>query len=604
MAIITTFMMAFTMGSTAFAADNNTHSISLNPNDTHTYRVFQVLTGTLAKEGETALGNPAWGADVVANPGDVNYFIAQITATDPKPSEQQIADLVASKVDTTKQGQGTVDKDHSITNLATGYYVMIDETDLKEYGTDTKKIDTQALHVVQVVNDIENMTIKWGTTEDTKIIVSDTLGDINNHVINGNADNVSIGDTVNFQITAVIPSNADLYNYFYFIINDKLDNGLTLDSDNISVSYKESKSATESNPMTKVTDYILKTGNDADPYSFQIGLTNAKSLKGKVIVVTYSAVLNDKATIGETANKNESTVTYSNNPNHVYNGENKNPGFPAEGDTSAMGETPKTETETYTTGIEIQKVDESGKVLTGAEFELSGVGVKTVLTREETFNPDDNGTYYKLKNGTYTKEAPTLDDYMKQSDGATSGYVEDADYTDDDKVVINNKTYRPYVPSEDAGKVVYILMHGNGDLYESTSQKYTKTITKTTANETTNNKIKMTVDSNGLVRFDGLGEGTYTIKETTTPAGYNTMNDMTVTVGFNADNTPKWSVTSGSGTYDQTEGIIKVTIENNKGTELPSTGGIGTTIFYIVGGVMVAGAVVFLLTKRRIAGNE
>jgi LPXTG-motif cell wall-anchored protein len=51
-------------------------------------------------------------------------------------------------------------------------------------------------------------------------------------------------------------------------------------------------------------------------------------------------------------------------------------------------------------------------------------------------------------------------------------------------------------------------------------------------------------------------------------------------------------------------GDVMTPISNTQGTELPSTGGIGTTIFYIVGGVMVAGAVIFLLTKRRIAGNE
>ena len=49
----------------------------------------------------------------------------------------------------------------------------------------------------------------------------------------------------------------------------------------------------------------------------------------------------------------------------------------------------------------------------------------------------------------------------------------------------------------------------------------------------------------------------------------------------------------------QEDGTFKITIDNNKGTELPSTGGIGTTIFYVLGTVLVLGAAVLLISKRR-----
>ena len=604
MALVITIAMVLGMTSmTAFAAD--THTITVSPTDTHTYKIYQVLTGTLSEEGSKQLGNPAWGADVIAEPGNVNDFITSITAAGI--SEQDIAQLVGAKVDTTK-GSGPVDKDHPATGLATGYYVLIDTTTLEKYGSDPEKIDTKALNVVYVVNDISNMAIKWGTTEDKKEIVSDTLGkDEGTNTINGATDNVSVGDTVNYKITAKVPANADKYNYFYFVVNDTLDKGLTLTNGTIKV-YKGS--VDDANLLTEGTvtgsgtdqtvtgDYLLKTGDAASPNTFQVALTDAKSHAGEDIIVTYSAVLNKDAVIGETPNKNTSTVTYSNNPNHDYDGDNY-PGFPDQKDKDALGETPKTETETYTTGIEIQKVDENGKPLTGATFEISGLSTKTVLTVSEVFEADENGDYYKLKNGKYTKEAPTTEQTMEPAEtGATTGYViaEEGDVIGSDAIVVGEVTYRPYVPETDTGKTIYVLVNGNADQYED--GKYKKTVETKTENTATDHKVALAVDANGIVRFDGLGAGTYTIKETVTPQGYNTLADQTVTVTFTADGTPKWSF-DGNGAYDQGEGIYKMEIENNKGTELPETGGIGTTIFYVVGAILVLGAGVVLITRRR-----
>jgi fimbrial isopeptide formation D2 family protein/LPXTG-motif cell wall-anchored protein len=594
---MTTFMMVFTMGGTAFAADDSTHSISLSSGDTHTYRVFQVLTGTLAEEGDNQLGNPVWGADVIANPGSVDAFIAQITATNT--TEEQIASLVAAKVNTDGDGRGTVDKDHPITGLATGYYVLVDVTELDQLNESS---DTRALHVVKVLNDVTDMAIKWETTEVNKIIASDTLGkdgdDLN--TINGKNDNVSVGDTVNYQITAKVPENANQYNYFIFVINDTLDNGLTLEEDSIKV-YKDS--VKPSNLLAKDTNYGLKTGADAGDFSFQVGLKGAKSYANKNIIVTYSAVLNENANIGSTSNDNTSTVTYSNNPNHNYNGEN-NPAFPASVDDDAMGETPASVTKTYTTGIEIAKVDQDNKVLTGAKFTLSGTSIKSVVTEGEVFEEDENGTYYKLNDGTYTTDEPTTEgQYMVLTDGATSGYVIDASYDGEDKVIVDGTTYRPYAPATDEGQDVYVLHNGNADLYTSTEIKYKKTTGKVVKDVAENHSIELAVNENGIVEFDGLGAGIYTITETQTPAGYNTIDPIQVTISFDNNTTDKWSITGIEGSSYE-NGVFKITIKNNKGTALPSTGGIGTTIFYIVGGIMVAGAVVFLLTKRRMVGNE
>ena len=55
---------------------------------------------------------------------------------------------------------------------------------------------------------------------------------------------------------------------------------------------------------------------------------------------------------------------------------------------------------------------------------------------------------------------------------------------------------------------------------------------------------------------------------------------------------------------DTETGIVNTTIENNKGATLPETGGIGTTIFYALGGLLTVGAVVLLVTKKRMSADE
>lgn len=585
-----TLFMAFALAVPAWAADP-TYTITVPAGDTHEYKIYQVLTGTLSAADSKELGNPEWGADVVANPGEVDAFIASLEGK----TEAQIANLVSAKVDTTKAGQGTVSYGEPKSGLAAGYYVLVDVTD------PLGKNDTKSLNVVKVVGNV-TFNKKWDTTSDDKEIVSDTLGkdDATTNAIGKDDNNVSVGDTVNYKITAKVPAKATDYNYFYFIINDTLSEGLTLDADSIKV-YKGSVATANELPTTA---YQVKTKTaDGIDETFQVALNDAKSLAGQDIIVTYSAVLNENAVIGG-PNPNTSTVKFSNNPNDDYDGQNY-PGFPDEDEDGAFGETPETETRTYTTGIEIQKVDQDGNVLTGATFELSGQSTKTVLTVAEEFVVDnENGVYYKLNDGTYTKTAPTTTgEYMKPAEpGATAGYVIDDTATAETEGYkeVGGVKYRPYVPQTDQGKDIYVLTTGNGHLYDSTTTKYKKTTTKTTNDATTTHKAEMAVDENGLARFDGLGAGTYTIHEKVTPDGYNTLPDLTVTVTFDENGTQKFTFTGGEGTYDAAEGIYKIKIQNNKGTELPETGGIGTTLFYIVGGIMVVAAGALLITKKRV----
>ncbi|MBQ9028372.1 MAG: LPXTG cell wall anchor domain-containing protein [Lachnospiraceae bacterium] len=98
----------------------------------------------------------------------------------------------------------------------------------------------------------------------------------------------------------------------------------------------------------------------------------------------------------------------------------------------------------------------------------------------------------------------------------------------------------------------------------------------------------------------------YTFTEIAAPNGYNKLEEpVTVTISFTApskakDGTEKceWKA-DGDSVFDSENGIVTVTIENNAGSTLPSTGGIGTTMFYIIGTIMVIGAGVVLISRRR-----
>lgn len=109
--------------------------------------------------------------------------------------------------------------------------------------------------------------------------------------------------------------------------------------------------------------------------------------------------------------------------------------------------------------------------------------------------------------------------------------------------------------------------------------------------------------------FTGIDDGEYKLSETATPAGYNTIKDITFTVEATHEteaDQPKLTNLSGvaaSGqitfTADKDAGSLTTQVENKKGSILPSTGSIGTTVLYVAGSVLVVAAGILLVTKKR-----
>ena len=105
----------------------------------------------------------------------------------------------------------------------------------------------------------------------------------------------------------------------------------------------------------------------------------------------------------------------------------------------------------------------------------------------------------------------------------------------------------------------------------------------------------ITSDAEGKIVIRGLdNKTTYSLKETVAPGGYNLPTDPFVLV-LEKDSSGEASITPGTA--------ATINIQNVAGTILPSTGGIGTTIFYIVGSILVVGAGIVLITKKRMSAK-
>ncbi len=521
---------------------------------THTYEIYQIFTGDYAEvDGKGILSNIVWGANGTGTVGDkvdkaTLDALEAVAGTDKTDTDRLEVIKGYANLDSKPFLSG---EDTTYSDVPAGYYLIKDK-DGSLNGTN----EAYTLYVATVVNNKLTITPKTGIpTPDKKIVEG------NDKVSTNEA---SIGDEVNYEITGTMPSNIDAYKTYYYMFTDTLSKGLT---------YKENSIKVTVNGVD-VTSYFYKgvgTDNETTGTTIEVGILDLKALSllkdpkpvvGPItaetkVVLTYTATLNENAVIAGDGNPNDVKLSYSNNPNNSGNGSTEppeNPNKPTP--THPTGESPKIEVVTYTTELTILKTDEDNKFLPGAEFTLTGNGVNIVLVTEETFTKAADGEYWKLKDGTYTTTAPTVAD-------------DETDNTAD---------------------------------YDSVDTKYTKTVgVVAKGNGKTETDVVGTVQADGTVTFSGLGAGEYTITETKTLPGYNTIEPIVFTLTFNAET--KTFVSDNASVTVGEDNMLDTSIVNQKGSLLPSTGGIGTTIFYVVGAILVIGAGILLVAKKRMSSK-
>lgn len=623
--LILAMSMVLAMSMTVFAADNNEHKITVTQNaadkSEHTYEAYQIFAGDLAEvEGKKVLSNIEWGAGVngeellaaLKAEKEFNNLFADCTtaaqvaevlsgeafaSSDVSTSTltDTFARLAESKLSSTVAGTATGTGNVEITVTGSGYYLIKDQKGSVAEGGSYSRF------MLEVVGDAA-ATVKSDVPSGDKevYIDSETTGD---------ANNASIGSHVSYKITSKVPNHVG-YNYYYFIMNDTLSEGLTFDgADSIAVKVGDAT-------LVQGTDYYVYTENVA-PMTFRLAFANIMKYDVNAdIVVTYSATINDKAIVGTTGNPNTWNLQYSNNPGDTFDGERPDgentPGLPADEKNETLGTTPDQKTLTYVTELDITKYANEvgeGHLLAGAEFTLTGVSKQVVLNTVEYYEVSENGTYYLLLDGTYTEAAPTGTAYVEIGVGTadtTTGYIKEGDnYV----VPTDKKQYE--------GATLYKLVKGTADAYADVNTKYEKKTATETSYVDANVSIEMTTGADGKISFKDLGAGKYTLTETVTPDGFNTIEPIEFEIVFTApdrgvvtgEETCMWDIVCDSlelsegGNEHSLGGIFAANIINKSGSLLPSTGGIGTTIFYVVGGILVAGAGILLVTKKRMSAR-
>lgn len=497
----------------------------------HTYSAFQIFKGDVEGNNikDFKISNVDWGSNIITNSED---FLAQLKAAERiggqfegATTAQDVLKVISRWHDSdddsiafarfvchylysndanptyvVRAGSNAL----TIPEAKAGYYLFVDTTDFSKddsyhsYNSFLLMV-TKGNWNVPITPKAEKPSVKKEVFDNFDNQDGTSTGDF------GSSADHAINEKFQFKLTATLPASTDhaydYYDTYAVCFKDTLSEGITYDGpDSVVIKSNNNTYDTTIDP----SKYTIDTKNLETQNYFEVNIHDVKACAkdagfdlndGATITFTYTAHLNEKATVnttsGPTDNKNSVQLQYSNNPR---------PG-------DYWGTTPKSEVYVFTYQLNNTKYhddDNPNNVLAGAGFRL------------------------------YSDKACTQEVKLYQKDNF----------------------YFPIKDATDKGK----------------------------------DAVQMISGQDGQFNVKGLDAGTYYLRETKTPDDYNACADKEIVI---------------SATHDvnhvSLSGNLSTTIINKKagGITLPSTGGIGTTIFYVVGGGLMVAAIVLLVTKKR-----
>ena len=417
----------------------------------------------------------------------------------------------------------------TVSDLSYGYYLVYDDTDLSGDGTSA----VRSAVMLSNVNKDAVITLKANRPQILKQIKK-------HNEEYGKGTSVSIGDTVTFKITTVVPSHT-LYTDYTYYVEDVMHDGLVLDVDSIKV-YQ--------NDIELEGDFTLTTTELSEGVDFKVDFTalmndDDKYEIGDELVIIYDAKVTN-AIQAQKANQNTAKLTYSNDPT-------------APTSTGSVSDVANVYSYQF---VFTKFAEDTHGVLTnvrlaGAEFKLFRVveGQEDQLITFTTIEKNHESTEEGGQATTYTQ---------------------------------------------------YVVAEGNTGSIDTL---------------TTHNKGEATISLGHLnmgghlgdVSIFGLAEGTYKLVETKAPDGYVIadkpfkikIEDQIGELGSVGTLTVTGQYDGAIGNIVNTNGIAEsiltvwAEITNRPGSALPETGGIGTTLFTVLGVILMAGAVAFFISRKR-----
>ncbi|NCE81079.1 isopeptide-forming domain-containing fimbrial protein [Neglecta sp. X58] len=548
-----------TEGENVAAAKTQTLTLE-NPTPGHTYSVYQIFTGDVGeKDGKDALANIKYGVNFGGFDADALQSVG--TAVDSSVTDAILGagegfanDLLRALRGDAYQTMGPAEDGSSLTvEVETGYYLIVDNGRENDPAPEGDKLSAL---MVQIIGDT---SVKTKTTDTT---MDKTVQTVNPDEFTDDAGH-TIGEVFQFKLEAKIPvAQLSSFDKYMIRFKDTMSDGLTyagninvqvvngseIPADGYKFQYTDNTyNALEEEPESKAgVSFTVKIENLFDfigEKDWPTVTDEETGLEYVKVVLTYDAYLNENAIVMGSGTDENGTGLNDNNAN-------KNTGsldFTRNPDDEGIGSTTPDESYVFTLKIDGTKYKDAisdDNLLAGAGF--------TLYTAEQ----DENSKWVKGK--------PIL---FKEVDGKGMFY---------DKV------------DDEAGK-----------------------------------GTEITTGTEGKFVFNGLGPGNYILSETTVPeGGYNRSADILITVTAGekdpATHTITCTVTKKYiGNEDVTDEDADklndnapvagdgaaIQVVNKTGTLLPSTGGIGTTIFYAVGAALVVGAGILLFVKKRMGSK-